>query len=1029
LPAEVVTKTQGKIVVQYPSNSRLLLAYNEDTISTLANLLSFFSETEIEDSTPRERRGKFDHDSRSTTSPRYITEALSAIIRATQPHNNPAPTIFINKRLDDRVLSQSIRNAPWRRSPIWLILRVSIQSTLLEHGLEKEYGYKAFQAFLMANLLQSSISLDHAFLTNDLLHFMNAKLARRLAKLGNSVQYSSKLPLDVARSTVQKVASHLKKRWEEIQTEWENCVQWTKFESENFENFSKLTFSNSQNYLQKVINRQEQLEQRHEVFDKVAGEQRLFSTCVPRASLSSKSLPSINFQKATNSSLFDFELWVQLHLQSWIDSPSRSEQDCQALFKILSQYRMVASNHYKGDPEALSLMYLCILELWVVLDRLVTGWCNLLLEYSPEIPASILDPLLLPYVNHVERLQRVQHYIQGRHQHARKRHSILSDINSPHSFQNKYFSLPLASSLKKLHEDIRKWASVRREDKIKELNQLNDRYNSLIEEAGYLQCTNTELVDPNGDKFQSHLPKKCKKCQLKDEATGLKISVIEDPLPNALKRAQPIVFELNCPKPFSLWRDATVLVLRTTCSEKDERSYSTRHPLSQYEPACKFFSRPHEDPQVSLISSELPIASRYYQCSSSLPAKEQDVILKNVGNFSLYIVGGFQYREHESQDYLRKQCSFQLEGPYKVLQDFLQSTSHTSNEVIASQHQCPTDLSIDEYLAFGHIRAGNRIQWCNIIRTMRSKNLSLSEPNVYRLIVQSIWQAGPLGKGELYREAHADLMDETICHWVLSELQATLQQLEDNWTQLFHLASAVAIALRIHNFNQLETIRCRAIDVLTEARNIAFRWISILKEPPKSQAPTSVHSKHALIGSSFILRATFDVELDDYSVLFRTNEDIIRYLYAGTFTSDLALDTLPTEIHLLARRDRRMSLKLRPHVSSMCDQDTRILDGVISLRWSDYRPGGKWTPLPSPAERWWSSSTESCTRLASRVVYLNIIDGTLLINGRGYDRLPSNYTTHKTFATLFKRDVSFLCLAMVHIFIYFRKFNMFNLQE
>lgn len=111
-------------------------------------------------------------------------------------------------------------------------------------------------------------------------------------------------------------------------------------------------------------------------------------------------------------------------------------EDSDELVKLIDRYRTVASEHYKDSPERVSLMHLCIIELWIALDIIVSNWCPLLLRYSPEIPQNFLEALLLPYFNQAKRLYRVQDYLNQRNQNAEKGWSIFHNINKPDSFAN-----------------------------------------------------------------------------------------------------------------------------------------------------------------------------------------------------------------------------------------------------------------------------------------------------------------------------------------------------------------------------------------------------------------------------------------------------------------------------------------------------------------------------------------------------------------------------------------------------------------
>jgi len=68
---------------------------------------------------------------------------------------------------------------------------------------------------------------------------------------------------------------------------------------------------------------------------------------------------------------------------------------------------------------------------------------------------------------------------------------------------------------------------------------------------------------------------------------------------------------------------------------------------------------------------------------------------------------------------VREKCTLKLSaGPDRGLQYTVKNTIHISNEVIASQAECPDALTMHEFYAFGTLRSGHRLQWRNIAREL-----------------------------------------------------------------------------------------------------------------------------------------------------------------------------------------------------------------------------------------------------------------------------------------------------------------------
>jgi hypothetical protein len=1002
LPAEEVMKKSKKTQMQFPTNPRLLLAWKRGVTDTLANVLSYLSMDQ--DGTLHNLAGIPRHSSPKASSPRFISEAIAGLVRGSQPPDNRSfSTTFIIKRLDDHILGKSPDKC-WRRSPLWLLVRVALQTTLAEAQVSDAYGYKAFQAFFLAHVIQKAGNTHPGSLTNDILWFMNAKLARRLVKLSTFVENERNKVLRTAGYTVELTSEYLKERWAEVKQAWADRVQWPEFDPALLQDCTIITFPNSQEYLRGVVNRQLVLSQTVVSFDRSEVDRALTAACAPRAAYSPHQLPTTFVRSELSISLYDFENWVKEHLQVWANSPSRRDGDCLPLGETIKDYRTKASIQYKGNPERLSLMHLCVLELWVALDQMVSRWCRLILEYSPEIPENLLDPLLLPYHHQLKRLQRVQDYLKARRQHAQRfgKRSIFQETSAADSFANEFFLSDQGADLRTLEARIRSDARRKRQAKLAELAKLNEQYTSLTTRSGRLQCSFVQPARASSTTYQVH-SSSCEKCSLTKAASALNITPIEEPLPEDSESAQAIIFELKCPQQFAIWRD----VLRTILQAGKEENFSyskSIFPLPDYTPLKGFYTSAYANQRIQLASSVRPFVANK-RSKVSLPATSAEVIRKCGGNFSLYDSSTLRWVVATEPPDLHKLCTLKLDGIYKPLQVFLDTTNHTPNQVIAAQHACPQSLSIDEFFAFGHLRAGNWLQWRNIIRALRTHSLTFSESSVYFLILQAIWQAGPMGNEGVYREAHSDLLDEAFCTQALDELQEVVNTIGDNWTQVLLLAAVVALIARIHNFTSSTPLKQQAITILGQVRSVASDWMETLQGARLPQEGTKAQSRHALIATSFVLRSTFDIERSTNASIFQSEEEVTQYLYAGTFISDVPKGDLSPGVSLLAHRDHVLALTLNLQISAMCRRSPDILHNAISRRWNLYRTGSEWAPLAAPAERWWVTMTRGGLTSNSRVVHLNIIDGSFLIDGKAFDRLPLAYASHPIYRALFNSEV------------------------
>ena len=451
LPSDVVIGACGKISMRFPANPRLPFPAEKIVLSTLANVLAHLNTSFMEEAIPLSKKGgEAHHEVRNTASPRFITEALAGIIRATPPKRQVTiDTTYVHKRLDDQVLWKSALK-PWRRSSMWLVIRVTMQTTLKQWGAGKAQDYKAFQAFLMASLLEEAISRDPDRFTCDLLDSMRAKVVKRLCKLGETVEDFTFPTLRIAADAVRHTSRTIEQRWAEVRRLHESTVQWTPPSQKALDSKTVLDFAfpHSRDFLLDLIRRHDSPVQGRSNFDCGLFEATLSDNLPPQVILSPSHIPEIA-EHDIEISLHTFELWIETHLEKWEQSPLRAATDSLKLSSAIDKYREKARSHYKGSPERISLMHLCILELWAALDRICTKWCPLLQEYSPEIAKNVADPLVLPYFSQMQRLERFQVYLGRRHQDAQKNgdRSIFRQVNSANSFQNQFFDWPTAAAL------------------------------------------------------------------------------------------------------------------------------------------------------------------------------------------------------------------------------------------------------------------------------------------------------------------------------------------------------------------------------------------------------------------------------------------------------------------------------------------------------------------------------------------------------------------------------------------------------
>ena len=506
-PAEIVTHTEGKLRITYPSVGRFSMPIDPHVRKSLSQFVSFYALNPMSDA--QAEKNIRTQNTQDPPSPKYITELLTGIVRAIseKPDTMLAQTVYVSKRIDDHVLCERNSEAPWRRSPLWLIIRVALQTTLCEWNVEECAGYKAFMLYALSSILHTALQLDQP---DHLLFVMNAKLARRFCKMPD-VSMDERFAMGGASTVNRMVAGELEKRWKTIQKRTTRQVNWPVPTKKEITNGARIDFLATVPYL-KAIRRRDTCQPPTgsiEIFVVPGGNQYAMSynsDLVSPPDLTN--LPSAPLERTIR--LYDFEQWVaRQHDFSGVGMLE--------LTAALNHYMHAALSHYKGNPERLSVAFLTVVGLWVGIDEKVTEWEPYLKHYTPEIPSDVLEPLLLPRRDQMQRLSRAETYLQNRHKTARGQSAIFYDTTDSDSFANWFVNQ--SQSLQATLQEMKRTASRDEKEKLEQMTRINDRYRDLKRDIDAAVCTFRHVQTRWG--WRTEHPD-CDKCQKEKELNSLR---------------------------------------------------------------------------------------------------------------------------------------------------------------------------------------------------------------------------------------------------------------------------------------------------------------------------------------------------------------------------------------------------------------------------------------------------------------------------------------------------------------------------
>ncbi|KAL8900129.1 MAG: hypothetical protein Q9207_005838 [Kuettlingeria erythrocarpa] len=929
---------------------------------------------------------------RDTCHPGLVTEMLMTTLAAV---GKPIRVLQVQKRIRDDVLWNDCL-LPWRRSSLWLLMRISIQTTLA-HKMNSEEAvahYKNFMVYLLADILTIASKSGNG--DRDLCKATQMKMARRAAKLNSTI-----LPFvqDSALAVAEVVAQSQDGRWQEIQQK--DADRATGISLATLKDDVGLTLCNSRSTLDHALREIE------------CGSQPVVP--IPSSSNEWITIPSDGFpvmnshlknSEEETYALAEYEDWVWTHLPSWLERalahPCATQ--CVSISTSASTYRNVASKTYTGCPEQMSLMLLVIGELWRALDSIAGQLAPLLHQYSPEISSSIFHALLLPKKFHMERLHNLELHLKQRHQATRfPNSSVFTDPSRSSADCFAYQHYDLSTSHQELRREIDADADKKRLEKIEEWQRETNRYNDLKRQHDAIsQCDMVKTAYG----YDEHDGRNCRKCELQRTMTQMGISIFEWPLPKDEVSCRLVVFELRCPTFFATWRNLTWMVVHDLGKPRDTLGSSPHDFLDRYAGLSSY----HQDSssRIVLAASTKSINASHYR-KVSFPVELERVCSDHGLRW--------QYRDEtrsfwlcdqtEESSFASKCVASLPEGPYSNLQYALTSTAHGQNEVLAAQTDCSPELNLHEYLRFGSLRAdGEKTQWLNICRELQAPNLTWNTEAVCTLVKHAACQVGAAGTDYL-RLAHSVFGIPEFRANLLSTISKVVATIRANRQSIYTMNVLIALTLRTLSLGG-DRVVSDALSLLRDCRKIASAWLSGLADALRctTEAKQIFTIRRSLMRVALLCKLTFDVDAKHVSDVMSSTEDLRHW----TTSSMVAHDNTPgTESGLSAdnRRlllcDRKLSHTLHKRLQHLFTATANTgLDSAVLSIWSAFRSSEElWKYHEGSGSRWLSKSTVSGPSNVSQTVYYNVLNGQLLVDGRPLGTLPKEYTSHSLFIRVF----------------------------
>ncbi|KAF8549670.1 hypothetical protein OG21DRAFT_565478 [Imleria badia] len=441
--------------------------------------------------------------------PQYINTLFNSILQS------------VGRTVDVPRITKRIRTAAWqyhwRRSPLWLLIRVAIQMTV-----NRPLGpasYKRFMLFFLCTLARDE---NNANFTNGLLHLMSSKILRRLSKLDSSTpHWLSEIALETCTCHREMFDARLK-QLNARPSPFRNPSQ------DELTRDTQLSLLHSREYIQNALTNPGY----EAVRTPFQPAHRRRGTIEDFLSLNGSFFDEA-YKASPMTTLHDVEQSVAQSIGDWLVRVTNVDEACAQLELLMDKYMMIAYERHDENPEDASNRLLTAIELFVALDKLVVEEIPILADYPPDIPIVFLERLLLRKATSLHRLSCAYQYLSVRHSRSRPGWSLLSDEFTEDSFPVRYYDQSLHLQQLKAHieQDVME-------------KEVTGRPGPQLEGAS--------LVHTYGgsQEYQQHLPgRRLAECA-------------QSPLPAVPLHAKVVVFELQCPTCVHIWRSAAPRILR-----------------------------------------------------------------------------------------------------------------------------------------------------------------------------------------------------------------------------------------------------------------------------------------------------------------------------------------------------------------------------------------------------------------------------------------------------------------------------------
>ncbi|KLU86308.1 hypothetical protein MAPG_05323 [Magnaporthiopsis poae ATCC 64411] len=949
---------------------------------------------------------------RDTPGPSLISSMLAALLEANGKRISPP---VLRKRVRDDVCFST--GMPWRRLPLWLILRVCVRRFLgIGFGDEKigRIEYKFFIALVLSNLLDEVAKSS----SPDRVSHLKAKLSMRLVKLDTDHNNSEG---DGERACFERLFQSLEPLFTRtVQVASTHLVS-------SVAGVVKSTTKAVPELPRRATEKDVEMNLVHSGVCLRGAVARWRRACLGPRRASARQ----DFDAKAHLSDFPVPYFTLSSLERKArtlcqDMPSIpdyvvADSRCHSLSKMILDYLSKMGSHYDGFIEQKSAAILTVMELWAQLDYAACVRLPLLMDFHPLFIPSSLDVLYLPKCADMERLRSVQVYLKRRIDRCAGSHLTIFENPQRDCFAHRYFDTgPDSAQLQAIREEIMLHDQVNQKRKEQEWEDKSRSYEQKSKQVQGMTClfTDGDQLDAFGRPIPArHLPS-CRRCHLRGEVNRMRIGIVEDPLPEDETMQKIAVFELGVfsgAGTFTIYRDTTWAIVSQLASKSKDGTISPRCTIRSYGGLSAFASP--SPCNIVLASTTKSFLDTHYRIAS-FPVALEDLLKPNGLRYTYYDKLSKVSPGHSSivarRPSFAHHCLFPLANtPFSAIsQAFpVDKPGPSSYDIVASQASCPHGVNVHEYLALQTLLSGNRRRWISLLAELGSSNLNFSNEATLVLVRFVALQAGPPGQPEgTPRLVHGILREESFGHKLLQQLSQRLTSISTNWREVYVMDTIITLASRLYELTDQcsHTVHLKALHLLGSVRETTLGWMTLLREEIRKEkdADTARRTQRYAVWAALLCRRTFAIHEDQHTTL--DTESLGTFVECSiTLQNNLPgnVKALPSLLKEAVIADFKLGHRLQPLVLRSIETEPVAFIGALSPFWppaKDSQPGTLTYQANGPS--WVScdvtiAASEGAEMRVQTISY-HISQGLLLVDSVPVGKLPSDHQNDKQLTAL-----------------------------